>query len=176
MTETVYIPIATTAVLAVTQLVIWLEIKAATNALHLSTIAAQHEMWSALTRPIGDGDVDSFLLQWQDQFAETAYRARYKGRPTRIKSYILTTRKYLYLYFLWTIGKDLHSPEKQLCRRWIADLRSAYEFRDVHEAQGRRYPEFGAFVDEVLTGSSPSSWLCSDPPVPDMECAKQVLP
>ena len=166
MSEAAWIQVGTTIILAMTQIVIWLEIRAATKALHLSTFAAQHEMFSGLTEGVTDGEVQSFLLQRSEHFSDATFADRYEQNDQRIRSYILMRRKYLYVYFLWTIGRDLRTLESETARRWVEELGRYHEFRDVHEAQKRLYDGFGKFVDGLLKGTRADAWMCGEPCVP----------
>jgi hypothetical protein len=121
-------------------------------------------MFSAITQQITDGELQSFLLHWREHFTEDAFKSRYERHEVRIRSFILMRRKYLYIYFLWTIGRDLKTPETETARRWVMELSRYHEFRDVHEAQRRFYENFGRVVDELLRDTAPPSWLCDDGP------------
>lgn len=127
--------------------------------LKLNTSAIRHQHFIALTDCLTDKIEETMLLHVIDHFQPDVYRARYEGKETATKSYLLMKRKYLYLLVSFRLERNFPLPEKGTAKIWIQELCRYQEFRDVHESQKHYYKEFGPYVDELIGDRKVEGWM-----------------
>lgn len=117
-------------------------------------------MFLALTDCITPDMYTTMSIHLSDHFDLQIYQERYAQDERKIKSYFLMKRKYIYLFFTFTVEEGFPIPTKGITKQWLAELANFQEFHDVHARQKVYYPAFAAFVDRIIGARRPAGWMC----------------
>jgi hypothetical protein len=143
----------------VTVIVYFRQLKAMQASLQHQLMMQRRELYLSTTS-LSDSDIDTMMLHAADHFDRDVYEKRYVGDDKRIRSYFLMKRKYLYLVITTSYRTDERDPARFGPGIWMKELCSYQEFRDVHDSQGKYYPQFAALVDRELkrVGGDACKW------------------
>lgn len=158
MTISDAIQIAILLVLAGTLVLVWRQIIIQNRVLKAQLLRDRFEMLWKTHEPVSDDELKEFHLLMEDYMDETIYENNYKGNNEAIRRYISLLGLYIYLAFTYSL-KKLKIPDPlgpEWTEHWATDLLNYKEFIDVHEYLKRFYPEFGAFIDGVISNKRKS--------------------
>jgi hypothetical protein len=148
-----WIDITSSAILLVTFIVIYLQLRSQNKFLRGQLHRDRFDMYWKTYDPISKDEIREFKIYPENWMDKKIYHNKYKGRKKLIRKYLMFSKQYEYLAFSFRLI-TLKVPDSlghDWTKKWLNDLLEKEEFLDVHEYYKEYYPELARYIDKRLT-------------------------